>query len=112
MVAQTKGLTAEQKELFERDGFLAYGLIISGEELEEVRARIEAIADGATNVPEDHIRLELDYLEGKLPGVRRRDAVWQMLGLAKHDSVITKLVRHPRILDVVQSLLGPDIKYF
>jgi hypothetical protein len=24
MVAQTKGLTAEQKELFERDGFLAY----------------------------------------------------------------------------------------
>jgi len=112
MVAQSKGLTAEQKELFERDGFLAYGPIISDEELEEVRARIEAIADGATNVPEDHIRLELDYLEGKLPGVRRRDAVWQMVGLAKHDGIITNLVRHPRILDVVQSLLGPDIKYY
>ena len=73
---------------------------------------VEVDADGATDVPEDQIRLELDYLEGKLPGVRRRDAVWQMVGLADHDGVINKLVRHPRILDVVQSLLGPDIKYF
>src|ERR687886_482618 len=77
MVAQTKGLTAEQKELFERDGFLVYGPIISTEELEEVRERIDAIADGVTNVPEDRIRLELDYLEGKLPGIRRRDAGWR-----------------------------------
>jgi phytanoyl-CoA hydroxylase len=112
MVAQTKELSAEQRERFERDGFLAYGPIISDEELEEVRERIDAIADGETNVPDDRIRLELDYLEGRLPGIRRRDAVWQMLGLAAHDDVIGRLVRHPRILDAVASLLGPDVKYY
>src|SRR5438067_13095642 len=105
MVAQTTGLTAEQKEQFERDGFLAYGPIISAEELEAVRERIDTIADGGTNVPDDHIRFEQDYLDGKLTGVRRRDAVWQMLGVAQYDDVIGRLVRYPRILDAVESLL-------
>ena len=112
MVVQSTGLTTEQKEHFERDGFLAYGPIITAEELAAVRARIDAIADGETSVPESQIRLEQDYIDGKLPGVQRRDAVWQMLGLANHDDVIDRLVRHPRILDAVASLLGPDIKYY
>lgn len=112
MVAQSTELTAEQKEQFERDGFLVYGPIITADELETVRARIDAIANGETGVPESQIRLEQDYLDGKLPGVQRRDAVWQMLGLANYDDVISRIVRHPRILDAIASLLGPDIKYF
>lgn len=112
MVAQSTGLTAEQKEQFERDGFLVYGPIIDTEELATVRARIDAIADGETGVPESQVRLEQDYIDGKLPGVRRRDAVWQMLGLANYDDVIGRLVRHSRILDAVAELLGPDIKYY
>jgi ectoine hydroxylase-related dioxygenase (phytanoyl-CoA dioxygenase family) len=112
MVAGTIGLTAEQKGQFERDGFLANGPIISAEELAAVRARIDAIAAGGTAVPESNIRFEQAYLDGNLPGVERRDTVWQMLGLAQHDEVIHQLVRHPRILDAVASLLGPDVKYY
>lgn len=112
MIAQTKGLTAAQQEQFERDGFLPYGPIISPGQLETVRARIDVIADGKSSVPDERIRFEQAYLDGKLPGVERRDAVWQMMGVAIHDDVFHDLVRHPRILDAIESLLGPDVKYF
>ena len=112
MVTQTTGHSAEQKERFERDGFLPYGPILSDEELEAVRARIDAIADGASRVPDECIRMEQAYLDGELPGAQRRDVVWQMMKIADHDDVIKALVRHSRILDAVEALLGPDIKYF
>jgi ectoine hydroxylase-related dioxygenase (phytanoyl-CoA dioxygenase family) len=112
MITPTRGLNAAQKEQCERDGFYVYGPIISADELAAVRDRIDAIADGTSSVPESQIRMEQAYLDGRLPGVTRRDAVWQMLGIAGHDEVIHTLVRHPRILDVVTSLLGPDVKYY
>ncbi len=112
MVTEIRGLTEEQKSQFERDGFIYYGPIISAEELGAVRERIAAIASGDTSVPENLIRMEQAYLDGQLPGVERRDAVWQMLLLAEHDEVINRLVRNERILDAVESLLGPDIKYY
>jgi phytanoyl-CoA hydroxylase len=110
--AQAGGLTEEQKVQFERDGFLHYGPIISAAELEAVRQAIDAIAGGGTGVPESQIRLEQAYLDGTLPGVERRDAVWQMINLAEHDQVIHHLVRNERILDAVAALLGPDLKYY
>jgi phytanoyl-CoA hydroxylase len=109
---ETQGPTEEQKAQFERDGFFCYGPIISAEELAAVRERIDTIASGDTTVPESLVRMEQAYLDGQLPGVERRDAVWQMLSLAQHDEVIHRLVRNQRILDVVESLLGPDIKYY
>ena len=112
MIAPTRGLSTEQKEQFERDGFIAYGPIISADELNAVRERIDAIADGNSSVPGSQIRMEQAYLDGTLTGVARRDAVWQMVGLANVDHVIARLVRNPRILDAVESLLGPDIKYY
>jgi hypothetical protein len=66
----------EQKEQFERDGFIAYGPIISADELNAVRERIDAIADGNSSVPDSQIRMEQAYLDGTLTGVARRDAVW------------------------------------
>jgi len=112
MVARRTGLTTEQREQFERDGFVYYGLIVSGEELAAVRERIDLIGDGGTGVPSDLIRMEQAYLDGTLTGIAQREAVWQMLYLAEHDEVIHRLVRNPRILDAVETLLGPDLKYF
>ncbi len=112
MTTSSPALSAEQQEQFARDGFLYYGPIISSEELATVRERIDVIADGATDVPDNLIRMEQAYLDGTLTGVARRDAVWQMLQLAEHDEVFKKLARTPRILDVVESLIGPDIKYY
>lgn len=110
MTKQTNGLTADQKERFAQNGFLAYGPILSVEESQTMGAHIDAIADG--KVPENCIRIDPDHLAGKLPGVPRHDVWWQMVGLAQFDDAINNLTRNPCILDIMESLIGPDIKLF
>lgn len=108
------GLTAEQKADFERDGFLIYGPILTAEELETLRAHIDALASGEGPAAEKvGIRLEEQAQRGELKDVPQRDRVWQITGASRHDPVIFRHAANPAILDIVEGLLGtPDIKLF
>jgi phytanoyl-CoA hydroxylase len=107
-------LTAEQVATFYGDGFLVYGPILTPEELEALRERIDMLAAGEGPAAENvGIRLEAEAQQGGLRGVPRRDQVWQILRASRHDEVISSHAANPRILDIIEQLLGAeDIRLF
>ena len=104
-------LATEQKENFERDGFLIYGPLLSEEEVEILRERIDAMAAG--DVEGVGIRLEEEAQKGGLQDVEEKNRVWQITGTTRHDEAVFRHAVNPKILDIVEDLLGsPDIKLF
>ena len=80
-------LTSEQVEAFHRDGFLSPIDVMSEDEAAEIRAELEAA-------------------EAKWPE--------QMVGQGRNNAHLTlmcldRVVHDPRIVDVAQSIVGPDI---
>ena len=107
-------LTDTQKSNYERDGFLSYGSMLSGKELEDLSQRIDALASGEhCNAEKAGIRLEGAAIAGGLQDVSLRDKVWQLGSPHLHDDIILKYTNKPEILDIVTELLGTeDVKLF
>jgi ectoine hydroxylase-related dioxygenase (phytanoyl-CoA dioxygenase family) len=98
---------------FRQEGFLFVGPLLSEEELNVLRRRIDALASGEDPLSQKvGIRMERGMEDGK-HDPSRLDKVWQITGASRHDEVIARHARHPNILDVLEDLFGtPDIKLF
>jgi len=107
-----KSLTEDQIEQFHRDGFLVYGPILTAEELAALRAEIDRIAAGEG--PPGVVRNpEIAAEQGGLRDAEERSRYWQLLAQVKNDPVIARHAGNPRILDIIEDLLGTeDIKCF
>ncbi len=107
-------LTTAQRANYERDGFLIYGSVLLPEEVEALSAQIDALASGEHPAADKiGIRLEDAVQRGELADVQARDRVWQLTDVHRHDGVILEHASNPRILDIVEELLGTeDIKLF
>ena len=105
-------LTPEQKNKFERDGFLVYGSILEEDELQTLSDRTDAIASGEKEIAGGYIKLEAAAQRGELDDVKPIDRVWQIHDAFRSDDVIMATCSNPRILDVVEELLGPNLKLF
>lgn len=107
-------LTAQQKQSFERNGFLIYGPLLTGEELESLRYWIDALAVGSTpEAAKVGRRLEAEARAGGLQDVDEKDKVWQMTGVTRHVPALAEFARSDKLLDIVEGVLGtPDIKFF
>ena len=99
------GLTAAQKRRFEEDGVLTVEGVLTPEEVETLRracGEVEEMAQGlTTRTPAIHPRI--------LPTGRRvvdivKGAVFQ------HPQFLAACT-HPGVLDIVESLVGPDIQH-
>jgi len=108
------GLTETQKADYQRDGFIIYGKILSEDELEALRKRIDTLASGEhPNAEQIGIRLEAEVQKGGLKGVPRRDKVWQLLDPHRYDEGIFNHAGRSGILDIVTELLDTEnIKIF
>jgi phytanoyl-CoA hydroxylase len=90
-------LTAEQIETYRRDGVLPVGRVLSDEQVREARERVERM-----------IERELVDRPNSTPGkhtIRR-------LNMSQTDPWFGTLVRLPGILDIAESVLGPDIQFY
>lgn len=107
-------LSNDQIERFHRDGFLIYGPILPPEELELLREHIDALASGeGAEAAKVGIRLEAEAERGGLKEAAQRDKVWQILGATAYDQAIRQYAESPKVLDIVEALLGTaDIKLF
>ena len=84
------------------DGFVVANDVFSARELETLRDRMTEISAGRVpSFPADNIEFE--------PGSSVARKINQC---AQHDEVFMSHATNPRILDVVEALLGPDIKLF
>src|SRR5438445_13465382 len=91
---------------FNREGFLIVENVFRPEEIETLRQRTEDIANGVlTTYPEDDIEYE--------PGADRRRrlaAIRKLNHCDTNDAVFREAARNAGMLDVIERLLGPDIK--
>src|SRR5438128_10099710 len=101
-------LTPEQIEQYRRDGFLVFEELFRRDEVASLLAQLEALVLGRVPRPEG-IRVQIE------PAVQRGEAAASPLnelrkveGLVEHDSAFGALAADPRILDVMQDLVGPD----
>ena len=101
-------LTEDRIARYQRDGYLVVENLLSDAELDLLRMRTHQIATGEVNFPRDRI----EYEPGAKGDERSLELVRKINGGAAIDPVLGAHARHEGILDVVESLLGPDIKRF
>lgn len=93
---------------FEANGFVIADHLLTNEELRALQRRMSEVAEGlGPSFPADMIEFEPGA-----DGVRSRTTVRKINQCAAHDDVFMSHAANPRILDVVESLIGPDIKLY
>ena len=96
-------VTVDEYVRFRRDGFLVVKGLISRSEVDEINAHTEAIMNGAVRVP------GLPAADQSLPLTERRKA-WERLHMAHRVLALhERFLLHPRIIDVLEALIGPDV---
>lgn len=99
-------LSSRQREEFENQGYLVVRQLLRPAEVDSLRQRTLGIATGRVNFPRENIEFEPDR-----EGVLSLDALRKLSG-THSDEVFLTHAQHPAILDVVESLIGPDTKIY
>ena len=105
-------LTNDQVAQYERDGYLRYGELLTAGEVKDLRKRLDEHFTAEFEDPRvawahsgrRHIELRAGE-EGE-----NKTSVQQIVDLYKIDPAFEALVNDPRILDVTESLIGPNIQ--
>ena len=101
-------LDQSQVTQFEETGHLVVESLISAAELETVRERMSAIAEGRVEFPAAQLEFE-PGLDDDLPAMQRLRKINEA---AQFDPVFMEHARNPAIVDAIEGLLGPDLKLF
>jgi len=93
---------------FDSNGFVTVEQMLAADELRTLRRRMTEVAEGlGPSFPSDMIEFEPGA-----SGVRTEATVRKINQCAAYDDAFMSHAANPRILDVVESLIGPDIKLF
>ncbi len=99
-------VTVEQVETFNTDGYLSVDSVLSPEELDELRRVTDEFVEQSRNVTENDATFDLEPGHtAESPQLRRI-----IRPVSKHP-VYEKFVHHEDILNIVESLLGPNLRY-
>ena len=105
-------LSAAQKQHFAECGYLPYGRVLSAVEIEVLRQRSEDIAKGdMDHLPSRYIQLEAVFRGGGAE-TDRLDQVRKMTHLCYFDALFEAVARKAEIVDAIEDLLGPNIKFY
>ena len=105
-------LTEAQKQHFTECGYLPYGRVLSAAEIEVLRQRSEDIAKGdMDHLPSRYIQLEAAFRSGGAE-TDRLDQVRKMTHLCYFDTLFEAVARKAEIVDAIEDLLGPNIKFY
>jgi len=101
-------LSESQITQFEETGHLVVESLISQTQLDIVRGRMSAIAEGSVDFPAAQLEYEPDAGDDRSAIERLR----KINEGAAHDPVFMEHSLNSAILDVIEDLLGPDLKLF
>ena len=100
-------LTSEQLKKYHEQGFISVEGAIPLEVLEKLNLATEQILEGARGLTESNELYDLEEThKPDSPRVRRLKSPFL------HWSAFSDLVRQPFILDIVESILGPDLRLY
>ena len=106
-------LTQEQKTFFQENGYLPYQRVLSDEEIATLRQRSEEIVYGKRNhIPPRYMQLEAAFKNSEDANADRLDQVRKMTHLCYFDDLFEAVARKAEIVDVIEELMGPNIKLY
>jgi ectoine hydroxylase-related dioxygenase (phytanoyl-CoA dioxygenase family) len=101
--AETYLVSVDEYRAFRRDGFLVVRGLVSKPDIDEMQAHIDDLIAG---------RVDVEGLEKPQPDETLREVEKRLLRIhMMHDRIPLweRWMLHPRVLDVVQALIGPDV---
>ena len=106
-------LTQDQIDQLNRDGFLPVHNVLTSLELKAPAHAVGRYRQRGGQISPETRRGRTQGSQGELAeDPVRFNNVRKISQLTKFDSLFKEYSRHPRILDVVTSLIGPDLKIF
>jgi len=106
-------LTKEQVQQFWEDGFIIVENLLDEAEVAALRQRAEWVSSGeAAHVPKQLLQVEPQVAQGVTQAQTYADSLRKMSHLAFYDEVFAAHARNPKVLDIIESLLGPDLKLY
>ena len=93
-------LTVADSIAFRRDGYLILRALLSPEEVKELHDHTDALLDGAETLN--------GYIDAPDHDARMKQLIRVHQGHQRHE-LWERYLLHPRVLDVVQGLQGPDV---
>jgi len=102
----SKGLSPSQIESYRAKGYVAVENVITDVELAEIDAVVEELVEASRTVAsENDVYIMEEGHSADTPKLARIQSP------SKQHAVFERLSRHPLILDCVESLIGPDIRF-
>ena len=106
-------LSEEKIEQFNADGVLVVEGLLDADEVATLRERAEWVASGqAAHVPPERLQVEPGVTKGEARSATYADSLRKMSHIAFVDEVFAAHARNQKVLDVIESLLGPDLKLY
>jgi len=103
-------LSREKVAQFQADGVLVVEGLLDADEVALLRQRAERIASGqAAHVPPERLQVEPGVVKGETRTDTHADSLRKMSHIAFHDEVFAAHARNEKVLDVLESLLGPNL---
>jgi len=99
-------LVSAHKAQYEEEGYIVIEDLLTQPELQRLHQRTIDIAKGRVDFPVEKIELEAGAVKQNVETVRKIN------GCAENDPVFLAHAENERILDLVESLIGPDVKLF
>jgi hypothetical protein len=113
MSAQTMN---DIQETFERDGFVIIPDLFNSDEMDQISKEIDGALAGTIppDLPEEDPQEFLQWEVGQEPidGPERADLIRVLFHLCHTRRFFYDLIRTPKLLDVVEALIGPDITLY
>ncbi len=101
-------LSQDQIDQFDRDGYLVVEDLISPDQVQALVQRIDDIAAGRTDFPEESV----EYEPGATGKERNINSLRKINSCSIYDPLFAEHARTPAFLDAMEGLLGPDLKQF
>lgn len=106
-------LSDAQVARFRVEGVLVVEDLLGADEVEAILARAEWVASGqAPHISTKLLQMEPDVNTGTAAADTYADSLRKMSHLAFCDDVFESHARNPKVLNAIESLLGPDIKLY
>jgi hypothetical protein len=106
-------LTESQRQRYRDDGFLLVRGVFGPDEVERYKARAREFALG--NLPPGGQRMvvkDVHVAKGLVQPDDPEKGIWKYLNPDRYDPLFAAYSAQPALLDVVEDLLGPDLKAF
>lgn len=102
-------LSAEQKDFYDRQGYLLVRGLFSGADLLPWLRRLDDILTGQVARPDTMLVMkDIMVAKGRVQAARPQDAIAKVQDL-QDDPVFATYLDHDKLLDVVENFCGPDI---